>query len=273
MSPGSSMRQQLLELGSTTAAGTISQMARGSRRLRRPARRAMRRPIAPSFCSAATAAGCMSWTTHSWPFADQPPHHAGAHPAEADHRELHDLFSVPGGRPGAAIGLSRRARLHLKELSRAVRAGGQAGARDAGWSSWARSRSTAPRSRPMRQPPQGDELRAHAARPRPSSRRRSMRCWSEPRRPTRPRSNEPELDIPAEIERREDRLAGHRRSHARGWKQRQREADIERGRSDDDERKPARRRRQAQGRAATSASSACPRPRHRKTSPTPTAAS
>jgi hypothetical protein len=50
-------------------------------------------------------------------------------------------------------------------------------------------------------------------------------------------ADEPELDIPAEIERREVRLKAITQARAR-LEQRQREADIERGRSEDDERKP-----------------------------------
>jgi hypothetical protein len=49
--------------------------------------------------------------------------------------------------------------------------------------------------------------------------------------------NEPELDLPAEIERRETRLAAIREARER-LEQRQREADLERGRSDDDDRRP-----------------------------------
>ena len=49
--------------------------------------------------------------------------------------------------------------------------------------------------------------------------------------------NEPELDLPAEIERREARLAAIREARER-LEQRQREADLERGRSDDDDRRP-----------------------------------
>ena len=49
--------------------------------------------------------------------------------------------------------------------------------------------------------------------------------------------NEPELDLPAEIERREVRLAAIREARER-LEQRQREADLERGRSDDDDRRP-----------------------------------
>lgn len=49
--------------------------------------------------------------------------------------------------------------------------------------------------------------------------------------------NEPELDVPAEIERREDRLATIRAAKAR-LEARQREADVERGRSEDDDRRP-----------------------------------
>jgi transposase len=49
--------------------------------------------------------------------------------------------------------------------------------------------------------------------------------------------NEPELDIPAEIARRQDRLEAIAAARAR-LEQRQRDADLERGRSDDDEQKP-----------------------------------
>lgn len=49
--------------------------------------------------------------------------------------------------------------------------------------------------------------------------------------------NEPELDVPAEIARREDRLDAIARARAR-LEKRQRDADIERGRSDDDDRRP-----------------------------------
>ena len=49
--------------------------------------------------------------------------------------------------------------------------------------------------------------------------------------------NEPELDIPAEITRRQDRIDAIAAARAR-LEQRQREADIARGRSDDDEQKP-----------------------------------
>jgi transposase len=50
-------------------------------------------------------------------------------------------------------------------------------------------------------------------------------------------ANEPELDLPAEIERRETRLAAIREARER-LEQRQREADLQRGRSDDDDRRP-----------------------------------
>jgi transposase len=49
--------------------------------------------------------------------------------------------------------------------------------------------------------------------------------------------NEPELDIPAEIARREARLAAISEARQR-LEQRQRDADLERGRSDDDDQKP-----------------------------------
>ncbi|OYV30178.1 MAG: IS5/IS1182 family transposase, partial [Thiomonas sp. 20-64-5] len=50
-------------------------------------------------------------------------------------------------------------------------------------------------------------------------------------------AQEPELDIPAEIERREARLDAIRQARQR-LEQRQREADEQRGRSDDDDRRP-----------------------------------
>jgi hypothetical protein len=50
-------------------------------------------------------------------------------------------------------------------------------------------------------------------------------------------ADEPELDIPAEIERREQRLEAIAAARQR-LEQRQREADAERGRSDDDDRRP-----------------------------------
>jgi hypothetical protein len=50
-------------------------------------------------------------------------------------------------------------------------------------------------------------------------------------------ADEPELDIPAEIERREQRLKAIVQARER-LEKRQREADIERGRSDDDDRRP-----------------------------------
>ena len=58
-----------------------------------------------------------------------------------------------------------------------------------------------------------------------------------PRTLTRPKPDEPDLDIPAEIERREVRLEAIAGARER-LERRQRDADIERGRSDDDERKP-----------------------------------
>jgi transposase len=49
--------------------------------------------------------------------------------------------------------------------------------------------------------------------------------------------SEPDLDIPAEIARREDRLSAIAQARAR-LEQRQREADIQRGRAEDDDRRP-----------------------------------
>ena len=90
--------------------------------------------------------------------------------------------------------------------------------------------------------------------------------------PTRPRTNEPELDIPAEIARREARLAGHRRSARSGWSSASARPTSSAGAATTTS--ASRVTRTATPRAgATSASSACPRPRRRTTSPTPTAAS
>lgn len=84
-------------------------------------------------------------------------------------------------------------------------------------------------------------------------------------------ANEPELDLPAEIERREARLTAICAARER-LEQRQREADVERGRSDDDDRRPRGPDGQPRG-GRVSASSACARTRRRRTSPTRTAAS
>jgi transposase len=83
--------------------------------------------------------------------------------------------------------------------------------------------------------------------------------------------NEPELDIPAEIARRQDRPDAIAAARAR-LEQRQREEDIEKGRSDDDDRRP-RGKTASPREAATSSPSACPMTGTRRTSPTPTAAS
>lgn len=56
-------------------------------------------------------------------------------------------------------------------------------------------------------------------------------------------ADEPELDIPAEIERREKRLEAIVAARQR-LEQHQREADTERGRRDDDNRRPSRRQRE-----------------------------
>ncbi len=83
--------------------------------------------------------------------------------------------------------------------------------------------------------------------------------------------DEPELDLPAEIERRETRLQAIAAARQR-LEQRQREADTERGRSADDDRRP----RDGDGNpkgAAISVTLACPSRRHKRTSPIPTAGS
>ena len=83
--------------------------------------------------------------------------------------------------------------------------------------------------------------------------------------------NEPELDIPAEIERREDRLAVIRAARER-LEERQRAADTSAvARPGTSAGRAARTASRARG--GTSASSACPSPRRRTTSPTRTAAS
>ena len=88
MSPGSRVGSEVGDRLSTTAAGTISQTARGfASFLTKSA--SEEAPTAFSLASSATAFGDLSKTTHSWPPLDQPPHHVRAHPAEADHSELH----------------------------------------------------------------------------------------------------------------------------------------------------------------------------------------
>ena len=67
------------------------------------------------------------------------------------------------------------------------------------------------------------------SRPKPNSRHRSTRCCSAPRAADEAEADEPELDIPAEIERREKRLEAIAAARQR-LEQRQREADTERGR-------------------------------------------
>ena len=83
--------------------------------------------------------------------------------------------------------------------------------------------------------------------------------------------NEPELDIPAEIARRQDRLDAIAAARSR-LEQRQREADLQRGRSDDDDQKPRGPDGKPKG-GRYKGPSACPRPRIRTTSPIRTAAS
>jgi hypothetical protein len=76
--------------------------------------------------------------------------------------------------------------------------------------------------------------------------------------------NDPDLDIPAELARREDRLAVLSAARAR-LEERQRQADIERGRSaDDDDDGPAARDGKAKKKSRTSINSASPGPRRRK---------
>jgi len=84
--------------------------------------------------------------------------------------------------------------------------------------------------------------------------------------------NEPELDIPAEIARRQDRLDAIAAARTR-LEKRQRDADLQRGRSDDDDQKRPVARTASPRADATNAPSACPRTRIRTTSPILTAAS
>ena len=81
-------RQEIGDGLSTTAAGTMSQTARGfSSFLTRSASEEL--PIAFSSTNSSTALGDMSKTTHSWPFCEEPADHVGAHPPESDHSKLH----------------------------------------------------------------------------------------------------------------------------------------------------------------------------------------
>jgi hypothetical protein len=73
--------------------------------------------------------------------------------------------------------------------------------------------------------------------------------------------NEPELDVPAEIARRQDRLSAIAQARAR-LEKRQRETELDKGRDPEDNRAGV----------ATSASSECRKTRPRTTSPTRTAA-
>ena len=76
-------------VSSTTAAGTISQIARGFSSFSTRSASELA-PVALSFVEIRTAFGDASKTTQSWPPCDQPAHHVGAHPAQTDHSELHD---------------------------------------------------------------------------------------------------------------------------------------------------------------------------------------
>ena len=84
-------------------------------------------------------------------------------------------------------------------------------------------------------------------------------------------ADEPELDIPAEIERREVRLKAIAEARER-LEKRQRDGDIERGRSDDDDRKPRDEDGKPKG-GRYKREFGVLSPKRRRTSPTPTAAS
>ena len=80
-------------LASTTAAGTISQTARGSLSFATSSA-SDAAPCAPAEASSATAPGLRSYTTQVWPAAQETAHHVRAHPAETDHSELHHELLV-----------------------------------------------------------------------------------------------------------------------------------------------------------------------------------
>ena len=75
-------------VASTTAAGTISQTARGvSSFFTRSA--IDEAPTALARASSSTAFGDLSKTTHSMAAGEQAMNHVGAHAAKSDHSELH----------------------------------------------------------------------------------------------------------------------------------------------------------------------------------------
>lgn len=84
--------------------------------------------------------------------------------------------------------------------------------------------------------------------------------------------NEPDLDIPAEIERRQARLAAIAAAKAR-LEERQRQSDAQRGRTPDDERKPKDKMATPKVASPTSVTLVFPHPRHRTALLTPRHAS
>ena len=88
MSPGSRCGSSSSSSWSTTAAGTIIQIARGAF-IFATSSASDAAPVAPSFASAATAAGLHVEDDALVAALLQPPHHVRAHPAESDHSELH----------------------------------------------------------------------------------------------------------------------------------------------------------------------------------------
>ncbi len=89
MSPASRCGSRSAIAASTTAAGTISQIARGV--VERGHERADRdaAPVAPSPASACTASRGTIEDDALVAAAHEAPHHVGAHAPETDHAELH----------------------------------------------------------------------------------------------------------------------------------------------------------------------------------------
>ena len=91
-------RQRSWMLASTTAAGTISQMARGLLSFSTNSA-SDAAPCAPSDASSATALGVAIVDDAGVPIAKETAHHVRAHPAETDHSELHHELLVRPARP------------------------------------------------------------------------------------------------------------------------------------------------------------------------------
>ena len=92
MSPTSSLLVSSCSVASTTAAGTISQMARGLLSFLTKSSSDVE-PVAPSPASCFTVAGAAVVNDALVAVLLQAAHHVGAHPAESDHAQLHCVRS------------------------------------------------------------------------------------------------------------------------------------------------------------------------------------